>query len=184
MDELWYNYDLANMKDQTKCIRQLEKICRSSFEYDEWQRNCKLVDNQECPVCGENYYDKNNKIESHHHPKTLYVVVEEIIVAHMEKNTIMEKTGIQIVQEIMDKHLLNQVQYINLCQHCHRKYHDGHPDVINKMDDIFNARSKQDEKEYNEEFEKLEKLENEIQSPHESVNTVYIETINSFEKLQ
>ena len=141
MDKLWYNYDLSDTRDQVKCIKQLERVCRSSLEYDEWQRHCKYKDSTDCPVCGDNYYDNNSKCESHHHPKTLYTIVEEILDDHLEKNDIDEQTGIAIVQEIMDKHMLGQVSYINLCQHCHKKYHAGHPDVENKLNEIFMQRA-------------------------------------------
>jgi len=161
MDELWYNYDLSNMKDYVKCIKQLEKICRSTLEYDQWQRVCKYTDNQVCPVCGDNYYLNNSKCESHHHPKTLFDIVDNIMTEHIEKNDLDEKTGIDIVQEIMDLHLINSVSYINLCQHCHKKYHAGHPEVMTKLDDIMNLRINQNKACEEEEVKKLEKELNE-----------------------
>jgi len=147
MDQLlWYNYDLSDLREQIKCIKQLEKICRISLEYDDWQKKCKYKDAKVCPVCEDDYYEKNSKCESHHHPKTLFTIVQEIVEEHIAANDIDSKTGIDIVQEIMDKHLLNQVHYINLCIHCHKKYHAGHPDVINKIDDIFEIRVQEEKK--------------------------------------
>lgn len=140
MNQLWYNYDMADTREQSKCIKHLERVCRASLEYDEWQRHCKYKDAKICPVCADDYYDKNSKCESHHHPKTLYTIVEEILENHLELNDLDDQTGISIVQEIMDKHMLNQVQYINLCQHCHKKYHSGHPDVVNVIESIFRKR--------------------------------------------
>ena len=137
MDALWYNWDMSNQKDINKVIKKLEAVCRASLEYDEWQRTCKYKHAIVCPVCEDNYYDNNSKCESHHHPKTLYTIVENIIDDHLEKNDLDDQTGFQIVQEIMDLHLLKKVQYINLCQHCHKKFHAGHPDVLNKVDTIF-----------------------------------------------
>ncbi len=137
MDALWYNWDMSNQKDINKVIKKLEAVCRASLEYDEWQRTCKYRHAITCPVCDDNYYDNNSKCESHHHPKTLYTIVENIIDEHLEKNDLDDQTGFAIVQEIMDLHLLKKVQYINLCQHCHKKFHAGHPDVLNKVDTIF-----------------------------------------------
>jgi len=137
MDALWYNWDMSNQKDINKVIKKLEAVCRASLEYDEWQRTCKYRHAIICPVCDDNYYDNNSKCESHHHPKTLYTIVENIIDEHLEKNDLDDQTGFAIVQEIMDLHLLKKVQYINLCQHCHKKFHAGHPDVLNKVDTIF-----------------------------------------------
>jgi len=137
---LWYDYDLSNQRDFVKCIRQLEKVCRDTLEYDEWQKKCKYKDNKICPVCDDNYYEVNSKIESHHHPKTLWTIVEEIVEAHMTANTLDSKTGLQITQEVMDLHLLNQVHYINLCVHCHKKFHSGHPQTVEKINIIFKKR--------------------------------------------
>ena len=142
MDALWYNYDLSDAKENIKCIKQLERVCRSSLEYDEWQRKCKYKDAKVCPVCNDDYYENNSKCESHHHPKTLFDIVEAILDDHLEKNDLDECTGFKIVEEIMDKHMLGQVQYINLCQHCHKKYHAGHPEVQTKIGLIFLEREK------------------------------------------
>lgn len=145
---IWYNYDLSDMKDVIKCVKQIERICRITLEYDMWQMRCKYKDNQDCPICDENYYEKNLKIESHHHPKTLFDIVQEVISENLESNKIDEKTGIDLVQEVMDLHFFDKVSYINLCVHCHKKYHDSHPDVINKMNDIFEKRANEGKEKY------------------------------------
>jgi len=137
---LWYNYNLSDSRDIVKCIKHIQKICRSSLEYDEWQRHCKYRDATDCPVCGDNYYEKNSKCESHHYPKTMYEVVEEILDEHLEKNDFDELLGFEICKEVMDKHQFKQVHYINLCVHCHKKYHSGHPDVVSKIEEIFNKK--------------------------------------------
>lgn len=141
MTILWYNYDLSNIKEFVKCIKHIEKICRASLEYDEWARKCKYKDAQVCPICNDDYYDKNSTCETHHHPETLYCIVENILTEHINNNVIDSKTGLEIVQEVMDKHMLGQVSYINLCVHCHKKYHAGHPDVCTAMDIIFTKRA-------------------------------------------
>ena len=142
MDALWYEYDLTDARDHIKCIKTLERICRASLEYDEWQRRCKYRDAVICPICDENYYDYNSKCETHHHPKTLFDIVENILEDHLEKNDLDEVTGLAVVQEIMDLHTFHKVQYVNLCNHCHKKYHDGHPEVQNKMVNLFDERVK------------------------------------------
>ena len=142
MDALWYNYDLSDAREIIKCIKHIQKVCRDSLEYDEWQRHCKYKDAQDCPICEDNYYEVNAKCESHHHPKTLYDIVEEVLEDHLEKNDLDDFTGYDICTEVMDLHMLKKVSYINLCQHCHKKYHAGHPDVIEKMNVIFAKRAK------------------------------------------
>lgn len=156
MDALWYNYDLTDPRDTVKCIKQIEKVCRDSLEYDDWQKKCKYKDATECPICGDNYYENNSKCESHHHPKTLFDIVEEVLEDHLEKNDLDEITGIALVQEVMDLHLFKKVSYINLCQHCHKKYHAGHPEVQGKIAMIFEKRIKDEiAKEVVEEVEEI-----------------------------
>jgi hypothetical protein len=156
MDALWYNYDLTEPRDTVKCIKQLERVCRDSLEYDDWQKKCKYKDALICPICNDDYYENNSKCESHHHPKTLFDIVEEVLEDHLEKNDLDEMTGLSIVQEIMDLHLFKKVSYINLCQHCHKKYHAGHPEVAGKMALIFEKRVKEEmDKEVDEEVEEV-----------------------------
>lgn len=168
MDALWYNYNLSDTKEITKCVKQLERVCRSSLEYDDWQRKCKYTDSTVCPICKDNYYDNNSKCESHHHPKTLYDIVENVLDDHLEKNDLDDKTGLQIVQEVMDLHLFNKVQYINICQHCHKKYHAGHPEVRMKLDIIFEKRVQESKKnEVEEEVE--EELVSNVKTSEDSL---------------
>jgi len=174
MDILWYNYDLSDERQVIKCVKQIERICRDSLEYDDWQRKCKYTDSTDCPICGDNYYDNNSKCESHHHPKTLFDIVENVIDDHLEKNDLDDVTGLSVVQEVMDKHLFQKVSYINLCQHCHKKYHAGHPDVKSKMDLIFKKRVEDAMKE-----EVVEEIDTEIKISS-NISTLNIETTNDF----
>jgi len=156
-DTLWYNYDLSDARDIIKCIKHIQKICRDSLEYDEWQRHCKYKDAKFCPICQDDYYENNSKCESHHHPKTLFDVVEEVVDDHIEKNDIQDISGFDMCREVMDLHQFKRVSYINLCQHCHKKYHAGHPDVIEKMNLLFAAREQEERKK-----ERVEDIEEEI----------------------
>ncbi len=184
MDILWYNYDLSNARESVKCIKQLEKICRDSLEYDEWQRRCKYADAKICPICNDDYYENNSKCETHHHPKTLFDIVENILDNHLEKNDLDEQTGFNVVTEIMDKHMLGQVQYINICQHCHKKYHNGHPDVVTKLGLIFLEREKiERKKEIKEDVESdiiIDTKEKPYVSPE--VSTVMVDKISEIIK--
>ena len=180
MDQLWYNFDMSDPREVIKCIKALERVCRASLEYDEWQRHCKYKDAKICPVCNDDYYDKNSKCESHHHPKTLFSIVEDILNVHLELNDLDDQTGISIVQEIMDKHLLKQVSYINLCVHCHKKYHAGHPDVINKIEAIFRDRVQEEKnKDIVEEDEELV-----VQTFTPPINITVIEKTETTETLE
>jgi len=157
---LWYNYDVSMKKDYRTLINHLQKICRSTLEYDYWQRAAKSNDNIECPVCGENYYDKNLICESHHYPQKLSTIIDDILMEHIENQTLDKQTGLNIVKEIMALHIENKVSYINLCEFCHKKFHQQHPDVVDKIYKIFEERIKEN----NEEYEKsVDKQREEIQ---------------------
>ncbi len=136
-EQLWYNYVIGNAKDWYTMTNHIQKCCRSTLEYDDWQRTAKYRDAEECPVCGDNYWNKRSKCESHHHPLTLKTIIEDILYEHIENQTLDDQTGLNIVDQVMTKHTVGQVSYINLCVHCHKKFHADHPDVLDKIDEIF-----------------------------------------------
>jgi len=164
---LWYNYDVSNQKDWKTLINHVQKVCRATLEYDFWQRTCKLTEAEECPVCGDNYYEKNVKCESHHHPRKLSTIIEDILAAHIEDNVLDTKTGLDIVKQVMDLHIFGQVHFINLCEHCHKKFHKQHPDVVDKIDEIFKKRAAKGEELWKSDYQKQiqkeqEKIEDDI----------------------
>jgi len=198
---LWYNYDVSIKKDYITLINHLQKICRSTLEYDYWQRAAKANDNIECPICKENYYDNNLKCESHHYPQKLSTIIDDIITEHIENQTLDNKTGLDIVKQVMDLHIENKINYINLCEFCHKKFHQQHPDVVDKIYQIFEERintnkeqyeisvkqQREEIQEYNKELKEkrqedqknYEKIKKECKKP-ESVN---IETRDGFEEI-
>ena len=141
-DVYWYEYDLTFEKDYKMCIRHLEKTIRASMEYDLWAKNCKInsPDAVVCPICKDNYYEKHYKCETHHHPVTLYIIVDDIISEMIDNNSMHKTTANDVVKRVLDDHLMDKISYINLCTHCHKKYHDGNPDVNKIMYDIFEDR--------------------------------------------
>ncbi len=147
-DELWYTYDMSMPRDYKTCIMHLQKAYRATLEYDDWQRTAKWAHAIYCPVCKDNYFEKNMKCESHHHPKKLSTIIEEIIDKHLEDNDLDKCSGMDIMTEIMQLHLVGNVSYINLCVHCHKKFHDGHPDVVNEIHNIFEGWAKAGQSEY------------------------------------
>lgn len=150
-DIIWHNYNMSDIRAITKAVKNLEKIIRLSFEYDDWQRRCKYNNAVDCPVCGDNYTNTNQKCETHHHPKTLYSIVEEIINTHILNDTLSDKSCLDIVYETLVLHDRGGVSYINLCKPCHVKYHSDHPIVVDKINEIFNNIAKAGEKIINSE---------------------------------
>jgi len=135
---LWYKYDLADPKDLSKAIVKLKNGAKSTLEYEVWARQTKQnknTDNSKCRVCGE-YYNFI-KADTHHHPKTISEVIEDVINEEVMKNTMVDNTYLDMLQKIMMKHFLKDVDYIVLCTHCHEKYHNNDPVVFNKVKEIF-----------------------------------------------
>jgi transcription elongation factor Elf1 len=102
------------------------------MSYDSWQKRTKYPVSS-CPICGDSFEFVNP--ETHHHPKTLFTVVEDILQKHIDLNDIDNYTDFDICQEIMDAHFQKKVNYIVLCKHCHEKYHNDVPDILDAIDE-------------------------------------------------
>jgi len=131
---IWYNYDLSNDKHYIKCIKHLQRMIRGSMTYNVWQKRSKIGIN-ECPICGES--KEFVKMESHHYPKTLFDVVDDKLQMEIDFDTLKDKTDFDISQEIMDEHIERKVNYIVLCEYCHKKYHDDNPEVLDKIEEAW-----------------------------------------------
>lgn len=129
---IWYQYDLANERQFIRCIKHLEMLVRKSMSYAAWQKRTKYPVT-ECPLCGENFHYV--RAESHHHPATLFDVVEGILQKHIDLNNLNDFTDFQIAEEIMQEHFAKKVEYIVLCKHCHEKYHDNVPEILETIDE-------------------------------------------------
>jgi len=129
---IWYNFDLSNQGQFIRCIKKLEYLARKSMSYDLWQKRSKYSVT-ECPVCGESFEFVNP--ETHHHPRTLFDIVEGILQKHIDLNDLNDFTDFQICEEIMNAHFEKKVDYIVLCKHCHDKYHNNVPEVLECIDE-------------------------------------------------
>jgi transcription elongation factor Elf1 len=129
---IWYSFDLGNESHFVKCIKKLEFIIRKSLSYEAWQKRTKYAVSS-CPVCGESF--EFVKPESHHHPVTLFDVVEGILHKHIDLNDLNDFTDLEICDEVMQQHFAKKVQYVVLCKHCHDKYHSNVPEVLECIDE-------------------------------------------------
>ncbi len=133
---LWYSYNMAEEKDFKAAVKNVQKICRGSLEYDMWQTRTKSGSSS-CPVCSE-YYDYI-KAETHHYPATMYDVTERVLEKHVFENTIDDMTGFAICQEVMNNHFLGNVEFVVLCKSCHEKFHAHHPEIVKLVAEIYQA---------------------------------------------
>jgi hypothetical protein len=123
-------------------------MVRKSFSYDKWQKRTKYPFDK-CPTCGESF--EYVRPETHHHPRTLFDVVEGILQKHIDLNDIDTMTDFQLCDEILQAHFEKKVEYIVLCKHCHEKYHDGVPEILDTIDEAWANQAKLIDKFYNEE---------------------------------
>jgi len=131
MEELmWYDYNLAEPTFFNRAIKALQKICRGTIEYDVWQTRTKM-DKTQCPVCDCNYDYIN--AETHHYPRTMFNVVADVVQKYIDENNIDTKEPLDIIQEVMHKHLANRIDNIVLCEPCHKKFHNNDPEVMDKV---------------------------------------------------
>ncbi len=146
---IWYSNDLGNERQFIRCVKQMEFMCRKSFSYATWQKRTKIPISY-CPVCGDDF--QFVKPETHHYPQTLFAVVEGVLQKHIDLNDLNDFTDFEIADEIMQAHFAKKVAYIVLCKHCHEKYHDDMPDILEVIDEAFLAQKKTVKEFYNKDI--------------------------------
>lgn len=158
---LYYGYELNDEKQFKRLIKTLQFICRKSPEYDEWQKRTKVNavyqnpdpdkdDSNECPVCGKPY--SLVKPETHHHPATMYAIVENKIMEHINHETLSTTHPLELCFDIMAFHLADKVENVVLCKHCHEKHHSGDTDVTQIINDIIEYKREEKYKERAKKF--------------------------------
>ena len=130
-DGLWWDYDLTRPIEYNRCIKQLMKMCRTSIEYNVWQKRTKWGLPDDCPICGISYTIA--KPETHHYPKTMYEIVEEYLQKYLQDNSLEDVTPLELVHEIMQSHFSDEISYVVVCEHCHAKYHNQDPETMDAM---------------------------------------------------
>jgi len=152
--DMWWGYNMASPVSYNRVIKQIMKICRSTIEYEFWQIRTKSGIGEECPVCGKPYMYA--RPETHHYPSQMYNIVESVIQNHLHNGTLEYHSPLDIVTEIMSDHIHNRVGYIVLCKQCHSLFHDGHPETVDKVTELYSKSLKPDEEKEGEECEQTE----------------------------
>ena len=139
---LFFGIDITKQKEFSAFIRTCEMLCRRSQEYTVWQQRTKMFahnqnpdpdkdDSSNCPICGLSYEFVDP--ETHHHPITLFYLLVNKFQEWVDDNVLDEKVPLDLVQEVMEKHLCDEVEHIVLCKHCHEKYHNGEINIKNEL---------------------------------------------------
>ena len=134
LDLNFYGIDLNDEKAFNLFIKKCEFLCRKSQEYDMWQKRTKALavnqnrdenknDSEYCPICGIGYEFAAS--ESHHHPITLFNLCVNQFQEWVDDQELPDKRPLDLIQEVMEKHLCDEIEHVVLCKHCHEKYHNG-----------------------------------------------------------
>lgn len=157
MDLEFYGVSLNDEKAFKLFIKKCEFLCRKSQEYEIWAKRTKALavnqnedpqknDAENCPICSISY--EYAQAESHHHPITLFNLVVRQFQEWIDDQVMTEKLPLDLIQEVMDKHLCNEVEYVVLCKHCHEKYHNGEHNITKELQKIIDYKRSQKSKDY------------------------------------
>ena len=118
-------YDLTDDRDFSKYIKDIERVCRNSFEYKWLIQNLKtMYGMDECAVL-EGISSRNDskiKIELHHHPLTLYDICIAVVRKRIRNNEDMDIYA--VANEVMYNHYLKHVGLIPLSETVHEMVHN------------------------------------------------------------
>ena len=145
LDLNFYGIDLNDEKAFNLFIKKCEFLCRKSQEYDMWQKRTKALavnqnrdenknDSEYCPICGIGYEFAAS--ESHHHPITLFNLCVKQFQEWVDDQELPDKRPLDLIQEVMEKHLCDEVEHVVLCKHCHEKYHNGEINIKTELQKI------------------------------------------------
>lgn len=130
------DYDLMEPKDFQKYMKNIENICRGSFEYR--QLTNYLRDNTNMNQCAffQNVSNENNfkiKIHIHHEPFTLYDIVRTIYNKRVRMRHSLNEN--QVAEEVMYLHYSLLVGLIPLSETIHELVHANY--LFVPMDKVF-----------------------------------------------
>lgn len=145
LDLNFYGIDLNDEKAFNLFIKKCEFLCRKSQEYDMWQKRTKALavnqnkdenknDSEYCPICGIGYQFAAS--ESHHHPITLFNLCVNQFQEWVDDQELPDKRPLDLIQEVMEKHLCDEIEHVVLCKHCHEKYHNGEINIKTELQKI------------------------------------------------
>ena len=145
LDLNFYGIDLNDEKAFNLFIKKCEFLCRKSQEYDMWQKRTKALavnqnrdenknDSEYCPICGIGYEFAAS--ESHHHPITLFNLCVNQFQEWVDDQELPDKRPLDLIQEVMEKHLCDEIEHVVLCKHCHEKYHNGEINIKTELQKI------------------------------------------------
>ncbi len=119
-EEFFTTEEFLTDKDETRFIKHVERLIRTSPEYKRWIHfvHGALGTNYICYLTGVSSNECN--IELHHHPISLYQYVQIIL------NNAESFTSYSIAEKVMSLHFENKVGFIPLSKTSHELYHNNY----------------------------------------------------------
>ena len=115
--------DFAGEKEETRFIKNVERVVRSSLEYKEFIAFCRETLNATRCVFTGWTFDETSDIELHHYPLTLFEIVKSVIYDKIHKNE--EFSTFDIAIEVMELHFNMKVGVVPLAGTLHKASHNG-----------------------------------------------------------
>lgn len=116
---------ITNDKQRDKCIKRLERKCRSSMEYTDLIKYLKSnMDMESCVFLPKLGNGKRSTTEIHHEPYDLYTICGIVLKKHeMSENGNINE--MMVAKEIMQLHYQGMIGLIPLSGVAHDLVHDG-----------------------------------------------------------
>lgn len=110
-------------KEYKKFVKNVERLVRSSLEYKEWVQFVKFSLGFDYCLFSLETDEETDDIEIHHHPFTLYDIVDLVTAKFIANNKAF--TTFEIALETMQLHYQLKVGFVPLSGTLHKKYHKG-----------------------------------------------------------
>jgi hypothetical protein len=119
--------NFVDESEEKKFIKNVERLVRSSLEYKEWIKFIKDTLNLNVCVFSGETDEETDDIEIHHHPLTLYDIVQAVCDTKIMKD--QEFCTFDIAKEVIDLHFTLKVGFVPMLRSLHKKFHNGYLDI-------------------------------------------------------
>ena len=113
----------ADDKEYKKFIKNVERLVRGSIEYREWVQFVKFTLGFDYCLFSLETDAETDDIEIHHHPFTLYDIVDLVTAKYIQEGR--QFTSLDIAKETLKLHYELKIGFVPLSGTLHKKYHKG-----------------------------------------------------------